>query len=285
MFDAFKKELTAHSDGCYHRLFGVPERSEVISWFRVHGITPPSTYLDFICEIGAGSFFGGSLVIYPLSGHRSVQTELVRLKEATGDSIFPFGYDGTTESCYCLQSHTGSEAVCWFSWEEKIKRSLSPTFQEWIEGKPSELFSADIYAGYKNLTNVDELVAVMEERSAFRVRLLNFDKQLQRPPDKPNDMLRRYNKVVLEITKTRPVTIEVLTVMITRLGSRVGGANIEFTTFPVQGIPVNVATVRECFVFDPFNVPFDTIVVNFNPVIDLGSKTRVRYRELSKLLV
>ena len=171
----------------------------------------------------------------------------------------------------------------WFSWEEKIKRSLVCRFQDWIEAKPAELFKDQVYSGYKKLTNVDELVSVMGERSAFRVRLLNFDKQLQRPPDRPDDLLRRYNKVVLEVTKTRSVTIPVLTVMISRLGSQLGAENVEFVTFPVHDIPVDVPTIRECYVFDPFNVPFNDIAVIFNPVIDLGSKMRVRFEELSKL--
>jgi hypothetical protein len=124
----------------------------------------------------------------------------------------------------------------------------------------------------------------MEERSAFSVRLINFDMQLLRLPDKPNDLLRRYNKLVLEVTKTRPVTILVLTVIVARLGSQLGAANVEYATFPVHDIPVGVPTIRECYVFDPFNVAFTDIVVKFNPVIDLGSKMRVRFKELSNLL-
>ncbi len=181
MFDAFKKELTAHRDGGYHRLAGVLERSEVNAWFRGYGLTPPPAYVDFLCKIGPGSFFGGALSIYPLSGghSRSVESELVRLRETTDGPVFPFGYDGTTELCYCLESQSGNDAVYWFSWEEKFKRPLGPKFQDWIEAKPAELFKDQIYAGYKKLTNVDELIAVMEERSAFRVRLLSFDKHAQ----------------------------------------------------------------------------------------------------------
>lgn len=37
--------------------------------------------------------------------------------------------------------------------------------------------------------------------------------------------------------------------------------------------------------FDPFNVPFTEIAVTFKPVIDLGSKMRVKFKELSGLLV
>jgi hypothetical protein len=53
----------------------------------------------------------------------------------------------------------------------------------------------------------------------------------------------------------------------------------------VDDIPVNVLTVRECYAFDPFNAHFTDIEVKFNPVIDLGSKMRVRFKELSSFLI
>ena len=287
MFVDFKKELNIHRDGGYHRLSVPPRRSDVDIWFGKHALKAPAMFLDFLCTVGPGIFFGGALTIYPLSSDhwRSVESELAKLRKVSADAIFPFGYDGTTESCYCFEASSGSDEVYWFSWEEKVKRSLSADFQEWIEAKPKELFKEQIYAGYKKLTNVDALVSLMDERAAFAVRLVSFDKQLQRPPDKPNDMLPRYNKLKLEVIKTRPVTIPVLTVIVARLGSKLGAANIEYLTFPVNDIPVDVPTIQECYVFDPFNVPFASIEVKFNPVIDLGSKMRVRFKEIADLLV
>jgi len=91
--------------------------------------------------------------------------------------------------------------------------------------------------------------------------------------------------VVLEITKTRPVRISVLTVMVARLGSEYGAANVEYATNQVHDIPVNTAVIRECYVFDPINLPFKDLVLKFNPVIDLGSRRRVKFKELSGLLV
>ncbi len=214
-----------------------------------------------------------------------MESELCSLRQATVEPIFPFGYDGTTESCYCLESQSGRDTVYWFSWEEIVKRSLGTSFREWIDAKPAELFKDLIYAGYKKLTNMSELIAVMEERSAFRIRLKDFDKRLQRPPDKPKDMFPRYNRLVVEVTKTRPVTIPVLTVIVERLGSKVGDTNLEYASVPVQDIPVNTPTIRECYVFDPFNVPFSEITVQFNPVIDLGSPMRTKFKELSSLLI
>jgi hypothetical protein len=286
MFASFARELNIHRDGGYHRLGGLLQRGDVDAWFRERALRPPAAFLDFLCTVGPGSFFGGSLTIYPLSNDRSrsVESELARLRTVSTEPIFPFGYGGTTESCYCLEATSGRDEVYWFSWEERVKHSFSAGFQEWIEAKPKELFREQIYAGYKKLTNVDALVALMDERAAFNVRLLSFDKQLQRPPDKPNDMLPRYNKLKLEVVKTRPVTIPVLTIIVARPGSKLGAANVEYVTFPVRDIPVNAPTIRECYVFDPFNVPFTSIKVEFNPVIDLGSKMRVRFKELSDLL-
>jgi hypothetical protein len=286
MFTVFQKELSAHRDGGYHHLGGPLQSSDVDTWFQQRALKPPTAYVDFLCSVGPGIFFGGALTIYPLSSDRwrSVESELSRLRKVSADAIFPFGYDGTTESCYCLEATSGKHEVYWFSWEEKLKRSFSAGFLEWIEAKPKELFKEQIYAGYKKLTNMDELVSVMDERAAFSVRLMSFDKQLQRPPDKPNDMLPRYNRLKLQVTKTRPVKIQVLTIVVARLGSKLSAANVEYMTFPVHNIPVNVPTIRECYVFDPFNVPFTDIEVKFNPVIDLGSKMRVRFKELSNLL-
>lgn len=285
MFTAFKRELIIHRDGGYHRLGGALRHCDVDAWFRERALKPPATFVDFLCKVGPGIFFGGALTVYPLSSDRwrSVESELARLGKVSTEAIFPFGYNGTTESCYCFEATSGKDEVYWFSWEEKVKRSLSAGFRAWIEAKPKELFKEQIYAGYKKLTNLDALLSVMDERAAFTVRLVSFDKQLQRPPGKPDDMLPRYNKLKFEVTKTRGVTIQVLTVIVARLDSKLGAANVEYVTFPVHDIPVSVPTIRECYVFDPFNVPFTSIEVKFNPVIDLGSNMRVRFKELSDL--
>ena len=286
MFVAFRKELAAHSYGGYHHRDRPVERSVVNTWFREHNLTPPQSYVDFLCEIGPGSYFGGAFVVYPLCHDylRSVESELARIRKDTDEPVFPVGYDGTTELCYCLETESDDNAVYWFSWEEKTRRLLSNSFETWVDEQPARLFKEKVYAGYKKLGNVDDLVAVMEERSFFKVRLVDFDKQLQRPPDKPNDMLRRYNRVVLEVTKTRPVSISVLTMIIARMGSRLGDLNVEYVTIPVNDISVNVPTIRECYVFDPYNIPFSSVAVRLNPVIDLGSRMRAKFKEISHLL-
>jgi len=287
VLERLKAEIAAHGDGGYHYVRGPLLRREVSDWFRGRELRPLEDYIEFLCTIGPGVFFGGALVIHPLSSERlrSVESDLLRMTEEAGQTGFlPFGYDGTTESCYCLESQTGNDGVHWFSWEDKTKRSLSPSFCDWVEAKPRELYKDHIYAGYKTLTNVDQLAAVMQDRSAFAVRLLSAEKRLQRPPDKPKDLLPRYNKLVLSITKTRPVSISVLTVMVARLGSQLGAQNVEYVTVPVADIPINVPTIRECYVFDPFNVPFSSIQLRFSPVIDLGTNMRVKFKELANLL-
>jgi hypothetical protein len=262
------------------------ESIDVIDWFHGHSLRAPSAYVDFLCQIGSGVFFGGGLTIYPLSSpnSKSVESELLRLRTATKDVLIPFGYDGTTELCYCFDGQSGSDSVSWFSWEEKVVRSLSPSFAIWVESRPAELFAECIYAGYRRVHDIDGLYGVMEDRSAFRVRLLEFERELQRPPDRPEDRLRRYNRLVLEVTKTRNVQIPVLTVQVARVGSQLGSDNVEYATFRVDDLPINAPTLRECYVFDPFNVPFTDIEVNFTPVIDVTSPMRVRFKELSKIL-
>src|SRR5271166_6391347 len=109
MFGTFKEELLNHKDGGYHHLHGAIEPSHVRAWFQAHSLTPPASYFDFLCQIGPGSFFAGSLTIYPLTSQhgRSVESELYSLRQATVEPIFPFGYDGTTESCYCFEAMSG----------------------------------------------------------------------------------------------------------------------------------------------------------------------------------
>jgi hypothetical protein len=130
MFAEFKKELNIHRDGGYHRLSGPLRRSDVDAWLSTQALKAPAAFVDFSCTVGPGIFFGGALTIYPLGGDgwRSVESELARLRKISAEPIFPFGYDGTTESCYCFEVSAGRDEVYWYSWEEKVKRSFSATF-------------------------------------------------------------------------------------------------------------------------------------------------------------
>ena len=288
MFDAFKRELKAHPDPRYHRLEGTLKRSEVTAWFKQHSITPPKAYLNFLCQVGPGCFFAGGLTVYPLAAEdsKSVESELANLRAAMAEAepVFSFGYGGTTDFCYCLDAHSGADTVYQFWWEDGLKESLETGFEAWMEAQPAQYDEQKYNAAYAQPASGDALAAVMEERAAFHVRLVSFDKELRRPPDKPNDFLPRYHKLVLEITKTRPVKIPVLTVVIARLGSMYGAANVWHETLPVAELPVNIPTILEWFAFDPYNRPFEEIAVQFDPVIVLGSPSRTAFRELEGLL-
>jgi hypothetical protein len=124
---------------------------------------------------------------------------------------------------------------------------------------------------------------VIEERAAFEVRLVDYDMKLRRPPDKPNDFLPRYHKVSIEVTKTRPVKIPVLTVILERRGSKYGADNIWHLSLPVGDLPAGQTSILESYAFDPFNVPFQEMAVNFNPAIDLVVPSRTMFKELSGL--
>ena len=215
---------------------------------------------------------------------KTVEMETQRLASCSKESLIGFGYGGITESCYCFEGKSGSDCVYWFSWEENIKRVEAANFEQWIETKPSQLFLAEIYAGYSKIKNIDRLMAVMDKRAAFKVELKAYDKQLQRPPDGASDFLPRYNRLVFRLEKTRSVGIKIITIKVRRAGSKIGQDNVEYVSIPVDDIPRGKVIERECYAFDPFNLPFERIEIEYNPIIDLGSKMRVRFKELSGLL-
>ncbi|MDB6019611.1 MAG: hypothetical protein JWR19_4100 [Pedosphaera sp.] len=275
-----------HSEGGYHCKSVPLEKEFVVQWFSKQKLIPPIDYLHFLSEIGPGIFFGGLLIVHPLESPivKSVESETKQLARLSSSNMFVFGYDGTTEGCYCLHSSEKAENVSWFSWEDSTERSLSPSFNKWIEAKPKELFRTHSYAAYKNIANLEGVKLVMDERAKFNVRLLSFENQLVKSPDRPKDLLPRFNKVILEITKIKQSQLAVLTVRMMRLDSKVGKDNIEYLTVPVSDIPVGSTVRREYYLFDPFNQPFTNIKLEFNPLIDLSSKMRVRFQEIKDLL-
>ncbi|MGO8968847.1 MAG: SMI1/KNR4 family protein [Myxococcaceae bacterium] len=261
MFETFKRELLTHDAPGYHNCFHRPEVAVVEAWFRARNLDPSPSYLDFLAQIGPGRYFAGHLEIHPLTAEqgspRSLETELKALKEMA-EMIeeplpwLPFGYDGTTEMSYCLKATGKSDSVYWFSWEDGSSRVLAPTFANWLEAQPSELFSKRSYAGYKKLTHIPAFEAVMRERAAFSLRLLRYDPRLQK--QEPTDFFARYHRITLEVTKARSVSIDRLTFMARRLGSKYGPDNVHYVSVPVGDVAVGIPTVVECFVFDPFNV-------------------------------
>jgi len=285
MFRAFLEEIRKHRLGGYHLQVAKYAHSSIAEWFAAHNWKPSQEYSDFMIQIGAGTYFGGAFVVYPLLHDQLPSTETVssRMASLGEKDFFAIGYDGTTEGCYCLPKD-GQSKLYWYSWESHLAKPLASDFAEWVERQPAELFQPKVYSAYKPVANLDGVCDIINARDAFKIRLLNYAKDLVRPPGKQGDQLPRYNRIELGITKKRRVDLKFLTVKIKRNGSAVNNDNVEYVSLDVGDLPVSTETVITCYAFDPFNLPFAAIEVEFNPVIDMGSKMRSRYKEISEFL-
>jgi hypothetical protein len=281
----FSEELEKHSAAGYHLITNKYEIDSARQWFSERGITASETYLQFLQKFGAGRYFSGSLVIFPLDHDNivSVASETGKLIEHKCTDHFSFGYNGTTEGSYCL-SRSGSPKVAWFNQETKTIESSDQQFESWIETMPELLFSEKIYKGYKSIRDLDSIRQIEEQRGAFKVELLKFSKDLVRPPGKEKDFLPRYNRVLLRVLKTREVPLQNLTMIIRRDGSTVGKNNKQYVTVPVGEMRAGAEQQREAFVFDPFNLPFKSMEVEFCPEINLGTSMRANFVEIRDFL-
>jgi hypothetical protein len=69
-----------------------------------------------------------------------------------------------------------------------------------------------------------------------------------------------------------------------RKGSSVGADNVEQVTVSLPYFAAGQEVTVDAFAFDPFNVPFEGIVVDYTADIDLSSPMRSRYAELKPYL-
>lgn len=282
-FPNFSRELALHPGG-YHHGYGRVDRSLGAKWFLQRSVHCVASYLDFLSEIGPGRFFSGGLTLFSVEPQGDLDQWTGRLPNEIRASLFAIGYDGTTEGCYCLKSSGADDAVYWHNWETGDAQPYAPTFFNWIERSPSELFSRSVYSGYKKIKNIEKVRETIEQRKAFDVRLSSFEKKLVRPPGKEKDFLPRYNRVTCKIRKCSESALEQLTFEIRRTGSSVGADNVQHLTIPLPDFAVGQEVTVDAFAFDPFNVPFKTIVVDYTPEIDLGSPRRSHYAELKQYL-
>jgi hypothetical protein len=288
LFAAFSRELSIHSEGRYHRAHGPISSEAVATWFERCAPGAPAIYRQFLTEIGSGRFFGGNLSLYPITAteERSIASELKALQQIGKSQLLPIGYDGTTEGEYCLSLVPGDSAVYWFSWETTEVSRIAEDVLEWIESRPADLSDPEAYAdAHRRLSVSPEIVAVFAQRAAFAVRLVGFEKVLQRPPEKPGDLLPRYNQVIFEVTKLREAKLSLLTVGLARAGSQYGADNVVYVSLPIADVPLREPVKIVEYVFDPFNVPFEEIELLFTPEIDLSSKSRARFKEIESLVV
>lgn len=285
MYAKFLDEIRVHGSGGYHLQMTKYAPETIVEWFSRRDWKPSAEYIQFLVEVGAGRYFGGSFVVYPLlhDDLPSVDSTASRLSASGGNEFYAIGYDGTTEGCYCLPI-SGQNGLFWHSWELRATNLLAEDLFEWVEQQPSELFHKEVYAGYKPVADMEAICTVIRMREAFRIRLLKYTNRLERPPGKEADQLPRYNRIELGITKTREVELNILTLRVRRTGSNVKHHNVEYVTVDISKLPTGIESVVSCFVFDPFNLPFESIQIEFNPVIDLGSKMRARYKEILDFL-
>lgn len=280
---SFYKEIKEHNAPGYHRLYRYSEDFSALS--KKEGYSLNSLYTGFINSVGYGYFFGGSLVLFPLAGETgSIKALTLGLQSAGIEDFVVIGYAGTTEGYYCLKNDRKDKAVYWIDIQQKAITKLNERFDDWINAQPNELFSEDIYAGYKKIKDIESIYKVINERSLVEVDMLDFERGLIKPPGKEKDFLPRYNRVNLAIRKNQDIELSQLTIKFFRRGSPIGEDNVEYLTIDVGSLRVDKTEVVQAYLFDPFNLPFEKIECSYSPEIDLASKMRVRYKEIKQFL-
>jgi len=276
VFERFKRELSAHLAKGYHVV-----KPAVGTWA---GDFQCASYSRFLAEIGGGSFFAGSLILFaPGHDDQAKQAADTDLVAAGIDEGFACGYDGTTSGFYYL-SRSGGCAVYWMEWGATESTVVAADFGTWIERTPDTHFDAEIYRAFRPVRFPDEVARVVSERMKFEVQLVNFSPELVRPPGKQNDLLPRYHPVNLRVTKRHTSPLTQLTALMYREGSEVGLDNVQAVTVEVGSMPPGESRTLQAYVFDPFNLPFIAMRCLFTLAIDLSNPNRVRFEEIRKYL-
>lgn len=282
MFKRFKDELHTHSAKGYHRIERYPENTEVAfnNNYEVN-----HSYIEFIKIIGYGRFFDGSLIFFPFEGNGSVKTETSKIHNLGFKNFVSIGYDGTTMGYYCLKNDRTKRAVYWVDVQAKIVEKVAEDFNDWVEALPKELFNKRTYAAYKNIKDKESIIRIIQQRAKIEVEMLDYEKELVKPPDKKKDLLPRYNKIILSVKRNgdTPILKEV-TIPFLRFGSSIGKDNIDYVTIDIDSLEKEEIKVIETYLFDPFNVPFEGIECLYKPEISLSSEMRAMFKEIQKYL-
>src|SRR5262249_4527046 len=155
------------------------------------------------------------------------QVEQVELPDSS--RIFAIGYDGTTAGYYGLSKTDPSDrSLYWHDSESDEARIHHRSFVEWIEACPPELFREKIYAGYRTIKDPEAVARVIAERSAFEVRLVEWDPELVRPPGQEKASLARFHRLVVGVCRVRPSSLRKLTFIVCRNGSMYGDKNRDY---------------------------------------------------------
>jgi hypothetical protein len=283
MFPEFHQEIRSRAQTGYHIIHRYEEDATIK--YASRGITVCDDYFSFVNEIGFGSFFNGAFVLFSMDdGEGSVINTTAHVREIGFGDLVAVGYDGTTTGYFCLSIDPAIDRVYWVDIQFKTKEIIADSFQKWIESLPGKLFNSRIFAGFREIRNPEKVMRIISERKKFDVKLLSFDRELVRPPGKEKDILPRYNRVLLLIRKKEESDLTELTTIINREGSDVGVDNKQYVTLDVTSFLTGIDQKVEVYVFDPFNLPFQSITCQFDYRIDLGSKMRVNYKEIADYL-
>lgn len=274
IFQEFKKELLEHNASGYHMVSPCVIKSEETEANK--------EYLWFLKTIGKGSFFAGAMQIFDLNDDNSKRIGL-ELASAIGEQYLVVGYDGTTEGCFVLSNSLKDIGVYYVNRKQPDDiMKIADSFAIWIEGTPKEYFDNKLYKAFGAIKDIDGISAIIEERKAITVELNSYDEELVAQPNAEKKYLKRYNRLVLKFNMVRDVSIKEVTIKMARLGSAVGDDNVEYVTVPIEGLEGDF--LKEAYLFDPFNLPFEKIVCLYQPEVNLNSKMRVKYKELQDYL-
>ena len=285
-FPNFKNELQSHNALGYHATIIKHNELMIKNLIEQKKWQVPAEYFAFLISIGSGRFFGGSLIIFELIENLNYSVIAItdKLYSLGIKDKIAIGYDGTTQGIYCLSCKNNDHRVYWIEWIDGSVKVEAESFIEWIESKPNELFSKKIYAGYKKIKDITTINAIIEKRKSFIIELSSYEKELTKPPNKSNEFLPRYNKLNLKVTKTAATDLDFFTIKCYRIGSPVGKDNIEYVSIPVKELPISKPIIVVSWLFDPFNMPFEKIIIQVDPFINLSSKMRVKYKEIKDYL-
>lgn len=275
MFDEILKKLNTIGENKYH----IRQQMECPTSF----LKLSKSYTDFIYLVGWGRFFGGALVLFkPIDSDNGFHKLQYKPKEDIVNKYTIIGYDGTTSGFYCLRNDQ-SDCVYWYDSETEEIMLISNHFFTWINEQFNKLYDEKIFAGYKKIKNIDSILKIINEREKVEIRLLEFENELVRPPGKENDFLPRYNKIKIKIFLKEKISINYYTLIIFRTGSKIGADNKVYHTVEVPVID-NAWITLDCYVFDAFNLPFNSITLISAPEINLNSSVRARYKEIMEYL-
>lgn len=276
MYDLFSIELKNHAAHGYHEVAGKVAASDQDQILQ--GVNPD--YCQFLRQIGYGSYFSGALVIFsPLQIAHWTQ----RLIDVEVFDKLAIGYNGTTEGCFAILK-SGGPAIYWVKWLGGQTVEEASSFVEWIESRPKALYHEKIYSAYKKIKDIPSFMQILGDRASVAIRLVSYEKRLSKKRGEESALLARYNKITVGILISAKITIQTYTIKCYRTKSAVGDDNVAYVSVPIDDLPVGQVIEKDCYVFDPFNLPFEDLIVDSEPMIDISKPSKAMYVELAGVL-